>query len=111
MDDRTVSLDVRVAEVDVAAHDRLPPEDAARADAHDPTVRQVTRLQARDERSPHRSGRRGSNRARTVAVAGRKHDCCDRSRGEHGGADWGRPSARLHGVSTTFVASRLSKSR
>jgi len=48
VDDRAVGLDVRIAEVDVAAHDTVTPENAAGADADDPAVAQVTPLQTRD---------------------------------------------------------------
>ena len=101
LEDRAVGLDVRVhAEVDVAADDRLVPVDAAVADAGDPAERELLLLQLRDERPLHRRevGRlRLLHAARAAASGGDQHEQ-DRQDASQG-------------VSTTFVASRLSKSR
>ena len=101
VEDGAVGLDVRVdAEADVAADDRRPLVGTAVAQANDPAEVELLLLQPRDERLLDRLelGLGSRLRGARAAAAGRQQDEQD-----------GRGASQ--GVSTTFVASRLSKSR
>ena len=101
LDHRAVDLDVRLAEIDVAADDGLAAKRAFGADADDPAVAEALSMQSRDERVLDRFRVRTCVRfRRRAAAAGEQEGCCEDRRRRTG-----------HGVSTTFVASRESKRR
>src|SRR3989304_6136410 len=98
---RAVADDVRLAEVDVAAKDRASGERAFRSRTHDPAVGELLSQEPSLERGSDLGSLWAGGGCTRASARGPEEQHCQREQE--------RPAP--HGVMTTLVASRVSKSR